>query len=169
MNCTFTRYFIRFEALQPASPSGDPGPRHFTGWRNAKLPNSAVRPTKAVSSTRIVNLDDGTTLDVSALEDPSTPPRLPMLSSTCPGFVCYAEKSHPEVLPLVCSIKSAQQITGLVFKRFVGPELCGMTPGSVFHVAVMPCFDKKLEASRLVRQRYVLVFIACITFIRCTG
>ena len=56
----------------------------------------------------------------------------------------------PEVLPLICSTKSAQQITGAVFKRLVAPDLCQIPPEKVFHVTVMPCFDKKLEASRQV-------------------
>ena len=85
--------------------------------------------------------------------------QLPMLSSTCPGWVCYAEKSHPEVLPLISTAKSAQQIIGTVFKQLVAPlnRIISGTAGSsssssssVYHVTVMPCFDKKLEASRKV-------------------
>ncbi|WFC99692.1 Cytosolic Fe-S cluster assembly factor nar1 [Malassezia yamatoensis] len=71
--------------------------------------------------------------------------QLPMLASACPGWVCYAEKAHSELLPYIAKTKSPQQISGVLAKRyFDSPE----RPNGVFHVAVMPCYDKKLEASR---------------------
>jgi len=73
---------------------------------------------------------------------------LPMLASSCPGWICYAEKTHPAVLPYVSTVKSPQQVMGVLVKQFLGPEI-GVAPKDIFHVTVMPCFDKKLEASRL--------------------
>nr|XP_022918368.1 probable cytosolic Fe-S cluster assembly factor CPIJ010948 [Onthophagus taurus] len=68
---------------------------------------------------------------------------LPMLASSCPGWVCYAEKTHGSyILPYVASTKSPQQIMGSLIKRWYGKDKL------VYHVTVMPCFDKKLEASR---------------------
>ena len=77
----------------------------------------------------------------------ATPNPLPVLASACPGWVCYAEKQSPAVLPHISHVKSPQQIMGTVVKRRVAAAL-GLDPGAVFHVAVMPCYDKKLEASR---------------------
>lgn len=78
----------------------------------------------------------------------------PMLSSACPGifklnegWICYAEKTHGQVLPLIDSTKSPQQIMGCLIKYYIGNQL-GLSPEKIYHVAVMPCFDKKLEASR---------------------
>ena len=71
---------------------------------------------------------------------------LPMLSSHCPGFVCFAEKTHPEAIPYISTCRSAQQIAGRLLKGHVFPP--GSGAGSVYHVTIMPCFDKKLEASR---------------------
>uniref|UniRef100_A0A8R1HPB7 Fe_hyd_lg_C domain-containing protein n=1 Tax=Caenorhabditis japonica TaxID=281687 RepID=A0A8R1HPB7_CAEJA len=72
----------------------------------------------------------------------------PLLSSACPGFVCYAEKSHGELLiPRISKIRSPQAITGALIKHFLAKKLA-LSPCEIFHAAVMPCFDKKLEASR---------------------
>lgn len=82
-------------------------------------------------------------------------PTLPMLASACPGWVCYAEKAHSALLPFVAATKSPQQVAGLLAKRVYGPSrataLSTCAPElmkGVYHVSVMPCYDKKLEASR---------------------
>ena len=78
---------------------------------------------------------------------PGAPP-LPVLTSACPGWVCYAEKTHgATVLRHVSAVKSPQQVMGSIVKRHVADAL-GLAPDAVFHATVMPCFDKKLEASR---------------------
>jgi len=72
----------------------------------------------------------------------------PILSSSCPGFICYAEKTHGTfVLPFISNVKSPQQVMGTLVKDYLCKKL-DKTPDSIYHVAVMPCFDKKLEASR---------------------
>lgn len=63
----------------------------------------------------------------------------PMICSVCPGFVLYAEKTKPELVPHMLDIKSPQQITGNLLKQ-IDP--------TCYHLSIMPCFDKKLEASR---------------------
>ena len=94
--------------------------------------------------------------------------QLPMLASACPGWVCYAEKAHPEMIPFMSQTKSPQQIMGTIVKHWIGAK-CGKAcvaiplsylfspllttslfarPDKMYHVAVMPCYDKKLEASR---------------------
>jgi len=71
-----------------------------------------------------------------------------VLSSSCPGWVCYAEKTHGSwLLPHISQVKSGQQILGSVVKQFL-PTKLGVDQSRVYHVTVMPCFDKKLEASR---------------------
>ncbi|CAI4230499.1 unnamed protein product [Auanema sp. JU1783] len=72
----------------------------------------------------------------------------PMLSSACPGFVCYAEKTHGNLLtPLISKVRSPQAIQGALVKDFLSRKL-KVAPENIYHVTVMPCFDKKLEASR---------------------
>ncbi|KHO00063.1 Iron hydrogenase [Metarhizium album ARSEF 1941] len=74
-------------------------------------------------------------------------PAPPVLSSACPGWVCYAEKTHPHVLPHLSRVKSPQALMGTLLKTTLSRKL-GIPPSRIWHLAVMPCFDKKLEASR---------------------
>lgn len=73
---------------------------------------------------------------------------MPMLASACPGWICYAEKTLGNfALPYISTTKSPQQIAGTVVKNF----LCNkksLDPRKVYHCTIMPCYDKKLEASR---------------------
>lgn len=63
----------------------------------------------------------------------------PLIVSECPGWVCYAEKTHPEALPHMSHVRSAMALAGAAIKA--------RRPDAL-HVSVMPCYDKKLEASR---------------------
>ncbi|KAJ2456281.1 Cytosolic Fe-S cluster assembly factor nar1 [Coemansia sp. RSA 2336] len=72
---------------------------------------------------------------------------LPVLASWCPGWVCYAEKTHTEVLPWMSTTRSPQQAMGVVVKDFLAKKL-NVAPDRIYHVTVMMCYDKKLEASR---------------------
>ena len=45
---------------------------------------------------------------------------LPMLASACPGWVCYAEKTHGEMLPFIAATKSPQQVMGTLVKEWLG-------------------------------------------------
>ena len=72
---------------------------------------------------------------------------LPVLASECPGWICYAEKSQADALPHISAVKSPQQIMGTLVKQHLAHSL-GVSPARVYHVTLMPCYDKKLEASR---------------------
>ena len=104
-----------------------------------------ARPPSSVA----VSADHTEFLEPSTAANPLQEPlrALPMLASSCPGWICYAEKSQPNAIPFIDTTKSPQQIAGSIVKRFVGSEH-GVASHQVYHVAVMPCFDKKLEASR---------------------
>ena len=71
----------------------------------------------------------------------------PLISSACPGWVCYAEKTHPHVLQHLSRLKSPQALTGTLLKTILSKHL-NISPAQIWHVSIMPCFDKKLEASR---------------------
>ncbi|KAG9328975.1 hypothetical protein JZ751_008566 [Albula glossodonta] len=71
-----------------------------------------------------------------------------MLASACPGWICYAEKTHGDfILPYISTTRSPQQVMGSLVKGYFAQQQ-GLSPKQIYHVAVMPCFDKKLEASR---------------------
>lgn len=74
--------------------------------------------------------------------------QLPFLISACPGWVCYAEKTHGElIVPHLSTTKSPQQLAGAFVKSHLAAKL-GVPPDRLYHVTVMMCYDKKLEASR---------------------
>lgn len=73
---------------------------------------------------------------------------LPMLASACPGWICYAEKTlGPYILPYISTVKSPQQAMGAIIKHHVSKKM-GLVPEKIYHVTIMPCYDKKLEAVR---------------------
>lgn len=71
----------------------------------------------------------------------------PILTSACPGWICYAEKTHPHILPHLSLLKSPQALSGTLLKSVLSKTL-GVHPSQIWHLTIMPCFDKKLEASR---------------------
>ena len=79
--------------------------------------------------------------------DAASGPTRPILASACPGWICYAEKTHPHVLPHISRLKSPQALTGTLLKSVLSKAL-NLHPSQIWHLALMPCFDKKLEASR---------------------
>ncbi len=85
--------------------------------------------------------------DTEKLDVATTRPTRPVLTSSCPGWICYAEKTHPHVLPHLSRLKSPQALTGILLKTVLSTQL-RIPPDRIWHVAIMPCFDKKLEASR---------------------
>uniref|UniRef100_A0A8C4N9B5 Nuclear prelamin A recognition factor-like n=1 Tax=Eptatretus burgeri TaxID=7764 RepID=A0A8C4N9B5_EPTBU len=73
---------------------------------------------------------------------------LPMLASACPGWICYAEKTHGKfILPYISTVQSPQQVMGQLVKSHLSKTFA-ISPSNIFHATIMPCFDKKLEASR---------------------
>jgi len=71
---------------------------------------------------------------------------LPILTSECPGWVCYAEKTvGDEAIPFMSKVKSPQQLCGKMVKTHY---ILNGGLQNVKMVTVMPCYDKKLEAVR---------------------
>lgn len=97
---------------------------------NALAPNASKSPTKSGSEGAV-----------------DTTPKQPILTSACPGWICYAEKTHPYILPHLSRLKSPQALTGTLIKSVLSQQY-NVPPSQIWHVAIMPCFDKKLEASR---------------------
>lgn len=65
---------------------------------------------------------------------------IPLIVSSCPGWVCYVEKQYPEVIPYLSNVVSPQQLDAIKLKERSSCE--------IFLASVQPCPDKKLEASR---------------------
>jgi iron only hydrogenase large subunit-like protein len=100
---------------------------------------------------------------------------LPLITSSCPAVVCLLEKSAHAAVPHLSTTKSSMAAAGAYWKQqkqqqqhqllkngTIAPALptttttnataattSTSTPAkSYFHLAIMPCHDKKLEASR---------------------
>jgi len=73
---------------------------------------------------------------------------LPMISSNCPAWVCYAEKTQAnDLIGLLSTTKSPQQIMGSLVKYYFSKKF-NKSPDQIYHVTIMPCYDKKIEAAR---------------------
>lgn len=72
----------------------------------------------------------------------------PILSSICPGWICYAEKTNGDlIIPHLSKVRSPQQIMGALLKKIYCIK-DGRNRNDMYHVTLMPCFDKKLESLR---------------------
>jgi iron-only hydrogenase group A len=72
---------------------------------------------------------------------------LPLVITACPAWVKYAEQFIPSIIPKLSTVKSPQQIAGILIKTVVAGQL-GVQPEQIFSVSVTPCMAMKYEARR---------------------
>uniref|UniRef100_A0A674ERF5 Nuclear prelamin A recognition factor n=1 Tax=Salmo trutta TaxID=8032 RepID=A0A674ERF5_SALTR len=83
---------------------------------------------------------------------------LPMFTSSCPGWIRYAERVLGSlVTPHICTARSPQQIMGCLVKDYFTKQQ-KLSPDKLYHIMVAPCFDKKLEA---VREEFYNSLLEC--------
>jgi iron only hydrogenase large subunit-like protein len=83
-----------------------------------------------------------------------------LISSSCPAVVCLAEKNLHDCVPRLSTIKSPMLATGAAILSSQSQSSSSSSSSdsavpNVFHLAIMPCHDKKLEASRASNQQQV--------------
>lgn len=72
-----------------------------------------------------------------------------MLSSECPGWVCYLEKVLGEKFVKYASpIKTPQLVAASIIRQAFADSNNSKTQENMFVGLIAPCFDKKLEAAR---------------------
>lgn len=71
----------------------------------------------------------------------------PVMTSCCPGWVSFAEKNYPEILPHLSSSRSPQQCLGSLVKSYL-PKKMGVRADKIRMISIMPCTAKKEEAAR---------------------
>jgi iron-only hydrogenase group A len=71
----------------------------------------------------------------------------PLYISACPAWVKYVEQFMPSLIPQLSTVKSPQQITGVLMKTLVADQ-SGVKPEQVFSVSATPCMAMKFEARR---------------------
>ncbi len=73
--------------------------------------------------------------------------KLPMFTSCCPGWINYAEKHCPDILPYLSTTRSPQAVSGSLVKTYLA-EKSGIAPKKIRTISIMPCTAKKDEAAR---------------------
>lgn len=73
--------------------------------------------------------------------------RRPTFTSCCPAWINFAEIHYPEVLPLLSSTKSPQQVLSTIAKSCL-PQQLGVAAERIRVISIMPCIAKKDEAVR---------------------
>lgn len=68
----------------------------------------------------------------------------PMFTSCCPGWVRFMKLEYPDMVPLLSTAKSPQQMFGAVAKSYYA-KLLNVEPDKIFCVSIMPCTAKKYE------------------------
>jgi iron-only hydrogenase group A len=71
----------------------------------------------------------------------------PLYISACPAWVKYAEQFIPALIPQLSTVKSPQQITGVLIKTLVAGQM-GVKPEEIFSVSATHCIAMKFEARR---------------------
>lgn len=71
----------------------------------------------------------------------------PLYISACPAWVKYVEQFIPSLIPQLSTVKSPQQITGVLIKTLVAGQM-NLKPENIFSVSVTPCIAMKFEAGR---------------------
>ncbi len=58
--------------------------------------------------------------------------KLPMLAGACPGWICYAEKSHGDyILPYLSRTRSPQAVMGALVKDYLAKKI-GWEPEQIY-------------------------------------
>ncbi|MBQ5535654.1 MAG: (2Fe-2S)-binding protein [Oscillospiraceae bacterium] len=78
---------------------------------------------------------------------------LPLLTSCCPAWVKYVENTHPQFLKNLSSALSPMQMFATVLKdRYQKKD--AEDGRTTYHIAIMPCTAKKMEAGRPEFRRF---------------
>lgn len=71
----------------------------------------------------------------------------PMFTSCCPGWIKYLEEKNPKYLHNISTCKSPMEMFAAVLKdQYKGKE--AEDGREIYHIAIMPCTAKKMEAAR---------------------
>lgn len=121
------------------APGVDISPKIVSAFKEIGF--SKVFSTGFASDVNIIE----TSADLKKRLDENGP--FPVFTSTCTGWINYAEKFCPEFLGLLSPCKSPQQILGSLSKSYY-KDTIDVSRENIFSVAMMPCIAKKDEANR---------------------
>ena len=70
-----------------------------------------------------------------------------MFTSCCPAWVKYLENENPKYLKNISTCKSPMEMVGAIFRDKYA-EKDAQDGRTTYHIAIMPCTAKKMEAAR---------------------
>ena len=71
----------------------------------------------------------------------------PMFTSCCPAWVKYLENENPKYLKNISTCKSPMEMVGAIFRdKYAAKD--AVDGRTTYHIAIMPCTAKKMEAAR---------------------
>jgi len=77
---------------------------------------------------------------------------LPLITSSCPAWIHYAEQYYPELLPYISPLKSPQQIAGALIREWF-PKVAKEEEKEIVSVVISSCSAAKTEARRVEMTR----------------
>jgi NADH-quinone oxidoreductase subunit G/NADP-reducing hydrogenase subunit HndD len=72
----------------------------------------------------------------------------PLITSSCPAWVQYVEQYYPELIPALSPLKSPQQITGSLIRKWL-PGIIKADEKEIVSVVISSCTAAKSEARRV--------------------
>ena len=118
--------------------------------------SDAPFPSMAIDSTKTLYYkEDGSSETKDNKDRPS--PVMPLISGSCPALVCLVEKSLTKLVSHLSQAVSPMSLVGMILKDLYKEDILmdgenddnSTKKNSGWdHWAIMPCHDKKLEASR---------------------
>lgn len=70
--------------------------------------------------------------------------KFPMFTSCCPGWVRFIKTEYPDMVDMLSTAKSPQQMFGAVTKTYFAQK-AEIDPAKIYSVSIMPCTSKKSE------------------------
>ena len=70
--------------------------------------------------------------------------KFPLFTSCCPGWVRFIKMEYPDMVPMLSTAKSPQQMFGAILKSWYA-EILNVEPSRLYLVSFMPCTAKKYE------------------------
>ncbi|MCA1741230.1 MAG: (2Fe-2S)-binding protein [Bacteroidales bacterium] len=136
---------IQYSPLVPYALAAEMGVKYNRDFD--RLLNAALRKT---GFDKVFLSGAGTDILITELADTligtkDKSDRKPLIVSACPAWVKYCEQFTPELLPLLSTLKTPQQISGAIIKSVVAPS---DDRSRVYTVSVTPCTAMKFEARR---------------------
>lgn len=136
---------IQYSPLVPYALANEMGVKYNRDFD--RLLNAAFRKT---GFDKVFLSGAGTDILITELADvmigsKTKAGRKPLIVSACPAWVKYCEQFTPELLPVLSTLKTPQQISGSIIKSVV--PVSDDRP-RVYTVSVTPCTAMKFEARR---------------------